>query len=72
MMKSGITVQAVRPPVTGKGGPQWTVVDIIELSTDEFAKWWETIQNDSEKFYVAETLRRLAHNLSDFGDQDVP
>ncbi len=72
MLKSGLIVKAMRPPESGKGGPTWADVDITDLSTDEFQKWWTSIQSDSEKFYVAETLRRLSHNLSDFADSGAP
>jgi hypothetical protein len=71
MLKSGIAVQAMRPGP--KGGPaQYIPCDITDLSDDEFLKWWVTIQTDQDKFYVANTLRRLTHNLSDYGDEQAP
>lgn len=71
MMQSGITVQAMRPGPKGRA-PQFCNVDICDLSDDEFAKWWVTIQTEQDKFFVANTLRRLTHNLSDFGDEQIP
>lgn len=70
-MRSGIAVKAARPPQKG-GTPVWTDCDICDLSTEEFINWWQTIQSDDEKLYVAETLRRMTHNLSDFGDAAPP
>lgn len=71
MMKSGITVQAMRPGPRGKG-QGYVEVDICELSDDEFVKWWLTIKEEKDKFFVANTLRRLTHNLSDFADELNP
>lgn len=71
MLKSGIAVQAMRPGL--KGGPaQYIPCDIVDLSDDEFLKWWLTIQTDQDKFYVANTLRNLSRGLSDFGDETMP
>ena len=71
MIKSGMTVKAMRPPQ--RGGPSsWVDCDLCDLSTEEFLNWWKTIETDEERFYVAETLRRLSHNLSDFGDSEPP
>jgi hypothetical protein len=70
-MRSGITVQAMRPGPKG-GPPAFCPVDICDLSDDEFVKWWLTIEQEKDKFFVANTLRRLTHNLSDFGDEQIP
>jgi hypothetical protein len=56
-----------------KGGPaQFCAVDICDLSDEEFVKWWLTIQTEQDKFFVANTIRRMTHNLSDFGDEQIP
>lgn len=70
-MKSGITVNAQRPGP--KGGPaQFTPCDICDLSEEEFAQWWISITDDRDKFYVANTLRKMTQGLSDFGDEIAP
>jgi hypothetical protein len=70
MMKSGIEVMAQRKDA--RGSVNWMKVDIIDLSDEEFATWWITIQDDKDKFHVANSLRKLAEGLSDYGDQDIP
>lgn len=64
MMLSGIRVKAQRMP-KGATQPAWVDVDVMELSNDEFAKWWHSIEKDQDKFYVVSLLRNLCINASD-------
>lgn len=70
MMASGYTVNAQRK--NNKGVMEWREVDITDLSDEEFANFWLSIQDDRDKFAIANRLRRLTVGLSDFGDSYNP
>lgn len=70
MMQSGFLVKAQRK--NNKGVQEWRDVDITELSDEEFVNWWVSIQDDRDKFAIANRLRKMTVGLSDFGDSFSP
>lgn len=70
MMRSGITTNAQRKD--NRGNVVWQEVDIVDLSDEEFANFWISVKEETQRFVLANTLRQLCHRLSDFGDEFSP
>jgi hypothetical protein len=67
MLNCGISVKAQRPNEKTRV-PEWKDLDIVELTTEEFIEWWQSLKEEKDKIIVAETLRRALLKASDFGD----
>lgn len=65
MLFSGIVVKAQR-------NARWADVDITELSSEEFLSFWNSIEKEEERFYVADTLRRLSSQACDMPTEEMP
>lgn len=67
MALSGLSTNVTRAnPKTGQS--VWVEVDLSELSSEEFLAWWNSTKDEKTRFVVAETFRRMLHQMSDFGD----